>query len=67
MGSLDTTTPTANGTATDESKHYNNYFVPEADLKYVPPYFRDTPETVDEVTCPTKGEWPSWLNGTFMR
>ncbi|KAI0177200.1 carotenoid oxygenase [Pestalotiopsis sp. NC0098] len=67
MGSLDTATPSANGTAIDESRHYNNYFVPEADLKYVPPYFRDTPETVDEVTCPTKGEWPSWLNGTFMR
>ncbi|KAK9775669.1 putative Carotenoid oxygenase [Seiridium cardinale] len=56
-----------NGNAFDESEHYNNYFVREEDLKYVPPYFRDTPETVDEVICPTAGVWPSWLSGTFMR
>jgi torulene dioxygenase len=46
---------------------YNNYFVGEKYLKYVPPYFRDTPETTTEVSCVTKGLWPDWVNGTFMR
>lgn len=50
-----------------EKKPYNNYFVPEKDLKYVPPYFRDTPETTIEVNCVTAGVWPTWLNGTFVR
>ncbi|KAH6661203.1 carotenoid oxygenase [Truncatella angustata] len=58
---------TVDGRSGNEKKHYNNYFLNEHDLEYVPPYFRDTPETVDEVTCPTKGIWPPWLNGTFMR
>jgi torulene dioxygenase len=47
--------------------HYNNYFVPEKDLQYVPPYLRDVPETVDEVECSTAGRWPTWLEGTFLR
>ncbi|KAF7517656.1 hypothetical protein G7054_g13739 [Neopestalotiopsis clavispora] len=67
MGNPTITEPTANSTSFNQTKHYNNYFVPEGDLKYVPPYFRDTPETINEVTCPTQGEWPSWLSGTFMR
>ncbi|KAH8881041.1 hypothetical protein GQ53DRAFT_889010 [Thozetella sp. PMI_491] len=46
---------------------YNNYFVKEADLKYVPPYLRDTPETREEVKCATAGNWPQWLCGTFVR
>lgn len=50
-----------------EKKPYNNYFVGEKDLKYVPPYFRDTPETTSEVDCAIKGVWPEWLNGTFVR
>ena len=50
-----------------EKKPFNNYFVTEKDLKYVPPYFRDTPETPSEVDCVTKGVWPKWLNGTFVR
>ncbi|KAL8375618.1 hypothetical protein RB595_006948 [Gaeumannomyces hyphopodioides] len=47
--------------------HYNNYFVPEEDLKYVPPYLSDVPETPQEVKCQTKGTWPDWLEGTFLR
>ncbi|KAF3399574.1 Retinoid isomerohydrolase [Talaromyces pinophilus] len=50
-----------------EKQPYNNYFVGEKDLKYVPPYFRDTPETTSEVDCVIKGVWPEWLNGTFVR
>ncbi|CAK7198349.1 hypothetical protein SEUCBS139899_001010 [Sporothrix eucalyptigena] len=46
---------------------YNNYFVPEKDLKYVPPYFRDVAETPQEVKCTTAGIWPEWLDGTFVR
>ena len=46
---------------------YNNYFVPEDDIKYLPPYMRDVPETPDSVQCPTKGSWPEWLHGSFMR
>ena len=49
------------------SAAYTNYFVDEENLKYVPPYFRDTPETTEEVKCPTRGTWPKWLHGTFMR
>ncbi|PVH68842.1 hypothetical protein DL98DRAFT_661982 [Cadophora sp. DSE1049] len=48
-------------------KGYNNYWVGLEDLKYVPPYLRDVPETTSEVTCVTKGEWPAWLRGSFMR
>ncbi|OCL03981.1 hypothetical protein AOQ84DRAFT_400350 [Glonium stellatum] len=46
---------------------YNNYFVPEEDLKYLPPYFRNTTETINEERCIVHGTWPTWLNGTFMR
>jgi torulene dioxygenase len=46
---------------------YNNYFVGEKDLKYVPPYLKDSPETPKEVECETEGAWPKWVNGTFMR
>jgi torulene dioxygenase len=49
------------------SKPYNNYWVGEDDLKYVPPYFRDVPETTQAVTCETKGTWPAWVKGTFVR
>lgn len=52
----------ASGTAS-----YNCYFVPEQDLKYVPPYLRDVPETPQEVKCQTRGTWPGWLEGTFLR
>ncbi|TVY92747.1 Beta,beta-carotene 9',10'-oxygenase [Lachnellula willkommii] len=54
-------------TSSLQQKPYNNYFVSENDLKYVPPYFRDTPETTTEVSCVTKGVWPEWVNGTFVR
>ncbi|KAL3475742.1 carotenoid oxygenase [Aspergillus californicus] len=50
-----------------ETKRYNNYFVPEKDLKYVPPYLRDVSETPKEAQCPTKGRWPTWIEGTFLR
>jgi torulene dioxygenase len=50
-----------------EKNAYNNYFVAEKDLQYVPPYFRDTPETTSEVYCVTRGVWPEWLSGTFVR
>ena len=53
--------------ATETQNPYNNYFVPEKDLKYVPPYLRDVPETTDEVQCPTTGTWPTWLEGSFLR
>jgi hypothetical protein len=55
------------GTQRQDSVHYNNYFVPEKDLQYIPPYFRDVPETIDEVECLTAGTWPTWLEGTFLR
>lgn len=54
-------------TQTAPKARYNNYFVPESDLKYVPPYLRDVPETPEEVKCATAGTWPSWLEGTFVR
>ncbi|KAL6416054.1 retinal pigment epithelial membrane family protein [Ilyonectria robusta] len=54
-------------TSTETKYRYNNYFVSEKDLKYVPPYLRDVPETPNEVQCPTKGAWPTWLEGTFVR
>ncbi|KAI9170552.1 retinal pigment epithelial membrane family protein [Paramyrothecium foliicola] len=52
-----------------DNKHlaYNNYFVPEEDLKYLPPYLRDVPETPEEVECQTTGVWPVWLHGSFLR
>ena len=53
--------------ATQECTSYNNYFVREEDLKYVPPYLRDVPETPREVECVTEGKWPNWLEGTFLR
>lgn len=46
---------------------YNKYFVPEKDLKYVPPYLGNTPETTEEVKCPIVGDWPKWLDGTLIR
>ncbi|KAF9880324.1 putative lignostilbene- -dioxygenase protein [Colletotrichum karsti] len=46
---------------------FNQYFLPEEDLKYLPPYFRDVPETPQETECKTSGLWPSWLKGTFVR
>ncbi len=48
-------------------KGYNNYWVGLEDLKYVPPYLRDVAETTSEVACVTRGKWPAWLKGTFMR
>lgn len=42
-------------------------FLEQKNLKYLPPYFRDTPETRTEVQCPTKGEIPSWVTGAFIR
>lgn len=52
---------------TKQEPLYNNYFIPEKDLKYVPPYFRDVAETPQEVKCATAGIWPEWLDGTFVR
>lgn len=46
---------------------YNNYFVTEDKLDHVPPYFRDAPETREEVQCETLGVWPDWVDGTFVR
>ncbi|EXA32384.1 hypothetical protein FOVG_16430 [Fusarium oxysporum f. sp. pisi HDV247] len=46
---------------------YNSYFVHEKDLKYVPPYIKDVPETPNEVECRTSGPWPTWLEGTLLR
>lgn len=46
---------------------FNQYFLPEEDLKYLPPYLRDVPETPNEVECQVSGTWPSWLHGTFVR
>lgn len=46
---------------------YNSYFVGLNDLKYVPPYVKDVPDTPTEVACTTKGDWPKWLEGSFMR
>lgn len=57
----------AAATQTAPQVPYNNYFVPEDDLKYVPPYLRDVPETTEEVKCATGGTWPTWLEGTFLR
>jgi torulene dioxygenase len=48
-------------------KAYNNYFIGLKDLKYVPPYLRDVPETPTEIACVTQGQWPEWLKGSFMR
>lgn len=48
-------------------RRYNNYFVKEEDLQYVPPYLRDVPETTQEVKCSTTGSWPTWLEGTLIR
>lgn len=49
------------------SPGYNQYFLPEEDLQYLPPYLRDVPETTTETQCSTAGTWPSWLKGTFVR
>jgi torulene dioxygenase len=46
---------------------YNNYWVGLEDMKYVPPYLKDVPETTNEMACVTKGAWPTWLQGSFMR
>ncbi|KAH8588843.1 carotenoid oxygenase [Bisporella sp. PMI_857] len=54
-------------TFVESSKPYNSYFVEEKDLKYVPPYLRDVPETNEQVKCVTKGIWPKWVSGTLMR
>ncbi|KIX09239.1 uncharacterized protein Z518_00318 [Rhinocladiella mackenziei CBS 650.93] len=51
----------------EEKTCYNNYFITEDNLKYVPPYFRDVPDTPQEVKCWTKGTWPDWLDGSFVR
>ena len=50
-----------------ESKGYNNYFVNLEDLNYVPPYLKDVAETPEAVKCSVEGQWPTWLQGTFMR
>lgn len=47
--------------------YYNKYFVPEEDLKYLPPYLRDVPETREEIKCQISGAWPKWLEGTLIR
>ncbi|KAH9232789.1 hypothetical protein K456DRAFT_1726070 [Colletotrichum gloeosporioides 23] len=49
------------------SPGYNQYFLPEEDLQYLPPYLRDVPETTTETQCTTAGTWPPWLKGTFVR
>ncbi|KAH8671769.1 carotenoid oxygenase [Tricladium varicosporioides] len=54
-------------TPTGQRAPYNNYWVNEEDLKYVPPYLRDVPETPEEVICVTQGKWPDWMSGNFMR
>jgi torulene dioxygenase len=46
---------------------YNNYWVGLEDLKYVPPYLRDVQDTPNGMICATKGTWPTWLEGSFMR
>lgn len=53
--------------AAPKTKGYNNYFVSEKELKYLPPYFRDTAETPEEAKCEVQGTWPEWLEGTFVR
>ncbi|KAI1338569.1 carotenoid oxygenase [Xylariaceae sp. FL0016] len=45
----------------------NFYFVKEDDAKYAPPCFQNTGETREEVECQLQGDWPNWLQGTFMR
>ncbi|KAF6836466.1 retinal pigment epithelial membrane family protein [Colletotrichum musicola] len=50
-----------------QSPGFNQYFLPEEDLKYLPPYLRDVPETPNEVECQVSGTMPSWLRGTFVR
>ncbi|KAI1841213.1 hypothetical protein JX265_013172 [Neoarthrinium moseri] len=51
----------------DEKVGYNQYFVEKKDLKYLPPYLLDVPETREEVICTTTGTWPTWLAGQFIR
>ncbi|KAF5695585.1 beta-carotene 15,15 monooxygenase [Fusarium globosum] len=46
---------------------YNSYLIHEKDLKYVPPYLKDVPETPNEVEYRTPGSWPTWLGGTLLR
>jgi hypothetical protein len=46
---------------------YNNYFLNLEDLKYLPPYLRNVSDTPQEVICETKGCWPAWLKGSFVR
>jgi len=50
-----------------EPTAYNTYFVTEEDLKYIPPYMKDTALTPQEVKCPITGTWPEWMAGEFVR
>lgn len=65
QGDLEEMAPFANQNAPEGG--YNNYFVGLEDLKYLPPYLRNVPETPQEVICATKGTWPAWLKGSFVR
>ena len=50
-----------------QAKRFNDHFVPEENIKYLPPYLRDVPETPEPIKCPTSGSWPEWLHGDFLR
>ena len=54
-------------TGQNAPKGYNNYWVGLDDMKYVPPYLKDVPETPTEMTCVTTGNWPTWIQGSLMR
>ena len=50
-----------------ERPRFNNHFVVEEDVNYLPPYMRDVPETPKPTRCPTSGSWPEWVHGSLIR
>lgn len=51
-----------------QKQQYNNYFLDEDAYPYIPPYFKDTPETPEGYRCQIVGDgWPKWLSGSFVR
>ena len=48
-------------------KPTSQWWVGPEQLKFVPPYLRDVPESPTPTQCHITGTFPSWVEGSFIR
>jgi hypothetical protein len=48
-------------------KPTSQWWVGPDQLKWVPPYLRDVPESTTPTQCRVTGTFPSWIEGSFIR